>query len=106
MYKRQGIYTNKGFVNFNDPTKSDKECLQLAKDYFFNTSPETQKAFLAGVINRRVKKELEYARDLGLITMNDQGNIWSIRNVLPVSYTHLDVYKRQIGLLTRSMIGI
>lgn len=77
-----GIYTNKGFVNFNDPTKSAKECLQLAKDYFFNTSPETQKAFLAGVINRRVKKELEYARDLGLITMNDQGNIWSIRNVL------------------------
>lgn len=77
-----GIYTNKGFVNFNDPTKSAKECLQLAKDYFFNTSPETQKAFLAGLINRRVKKELEYARDLGLITMNDQGNIWSIRNVL------------------------
>ena len=77
-----GIYTKKGFVNFNDPTKSAKECLQLAKDYFFNTSPETQKAFLAGVINRRVKKELEYARDLGLITMNDQGNIWSIRNVL------------------------
>jgi hypothetical protein len=77
-----GIYTNKGFVNFNDPTKSAKECLQLAKDYFFNTSPETQKAFLAGLINRRVKKELEYARDLGLITMNDQSNIWSIRNVL------------------------
>jgi len=31
------------FINFNDPKKSAKECLQLAKDYFFNAPKDAQK---------------------------------------------------------------
>ena len=77
-----GIYTDKGFINFNDPMKSAKENLQTAKDYFFNQSTETQKVFLSGVLNNIVKKELQTAKDLGLITSNDSNSVWSMRNVL------------------------
>ena len=86
-----GIYTQevdkdgkvtKKFINFNDPMKSAKENLQTAKDYFFNQSPETQKAFLSAIINKRVRQEIETAKDMGLITINDAGDIWSMRNVL------------------------
>lgn len=78
-----GIYTDKGFVSFNDPTKSAKENLETAKQYFFNTSIETQKAFLSGVISKRVKQEIETAKELGLITSATEDNkIWSLRNEL------------------------
>lgn len=77
-----GVYANGKFINFNDPKKSAKECLQLAKDYFFNAPKEAQKIFLSDLINRRVKEEIETAKKLGLITGNDNNNIWSLRNSL------------------------
>lgn len=77
-----GIYTSDGFINFNDPMKSAKENLQTAKEHFFNMSTDTQKVFLSGVINNIVKKELQTAKDLGLITSNDNNSVWSMRNVL------------------------
>lgn len=77
-----GIYTNMGFKSFNDPKLSSKENLQIAKDYFFNLPAEHQKTLLSGIINQRVKEEIQYAKELGLITSNQNGNIWSIRNVL------------------------
>lgn len=77
-----GIYTNKGFISFNDPTKSAKENLQKAKEYFFNLSRETKKQFLSGVLATRIKDELQYCIDNGIITANDQMNIWSLRNNL------------------------
>lgn len=77
-----GIYANGKFINFNDPKKSAKECLQLAKDYFFNAPKDAQKMFLSDLINRRVKEEIQAAKNLGLITGNDNNNIWSLRNSL------------------------
>lgn len=81
-----GIYVNKNgkkeFINFNDPMKSAKENLQTAKEYFFNMSTDTQKMFLSGIINERVKQEMQTAKDLGLITADDSNHIWSMRNVL------------------------
>lgn len=78
-----GIYTDKGFVNFNDPAKSAKENLEIAKQYFFNTSKETQKAFLSGVLNKRIKEEINTAIDLGLISSATEDNkIWGLRNLL------------------------
>ena len=77
-----GIYTSDGFINFNDPMKSAKENLQTAKEHFFNMSTDTQKVFLSGVINNIVKKELQTAKDLGLITSNEHNSVWSMRNVL------------------------
>ena len=77
-----GIYTSDGFINFNDPMKSAKENLQTAKEHFFNMSTDTQKVFLSGVINNIVKKELQTAKDLGLITSNENNSVWSMRNVL------------------------
>lgn len=77
-----GIYTSEGFINFNDPMKSAKENLQTAKEHFFNMSTDTQKVFLSGVINNIVKKELQTAKDLGLITSNEHNSVWSMRNVL------------------------
>ena len=77
-----GIYTSDGFINFNDPMKSAKENLQTAKEHFFNMSTDTQKVFLSGVINNIVKKELQTAKDLGLITSDEHNSVWSMRNVL------------------------
>lgn len=78
-----GIYTNDGFISFNDPAKSARENLQTAKDYFFNTSIETQQAFLGAVITQRVKNEIQTALDLGLIESATGNNeIWSLRNKL------------------------
>lgn len=77
-----GIRTSKGFVSFNDPMKSAKENLQTAKDYFFNLSKDTQKAFLSSLINERVKQEIATAKELGLIEGNENNNIWSLRNKL------------------------
>lgn len=77
-----GVYANGKFINFNDPKKSAKECLQLAKDYFFNAPKDAQKMFLSDLINRRVKEEIETSKKLGLITGNDNNNIWSLRNSL------------------------
>lgn len=77
-----GIYANGKFINFNDPKKSAKECLQLAKDYFFNAPKDAQKMFLSDLVNRRVKEEIETAKNLGLIASNDNNNIWSLRNLL------------------------
>ena len=77
-----GIYTSNGFINFNDPTKSAKENLKTAKEYFFNLSRETKKAFLSGILATRVKEEIQYCIDNGIITANDQSNIWSLRNNL------------------------
>lgn len=86
-----GIYTQetdangnkvKKFINFNDPMKSAYENLQTAKDYFFSKSPETQKAFLSAIINNRVKQEIETAKNMGLISINDNNDIWSMRNIL------------------------
>ena len=77
-----GIYTSNGFINFNDPMKSAKENLQTAKEHFFNMSTDTQKVFLSGVINNIVKRELQTAKDLGLITSNENNSVWSMRNVL------------------------
>lgn len=77
-----GIYANGKFINFNDPKKSAKECLQLAKDYFFNAPKDAQKIFLSDLINRRVKEEVETAKKLGIITANDNNSIWSLRNQL------------------------
>lgn len=77
-----GIKTSKGFISFNDPMKSAKENLQTAKDYFFNLSRETQKAFLSSLINDRVKQEISTAKELGLIEGNENNDIWSLRNVL------------------------
>ena len=62
--------------------KSAKENLQTAKDYFFNLSRETQKAFLSSLINDRVKQEISTAKELGLIEGNENNDIWSLRNVL------------------------
>lgn len=76
------VYANGKFINFNDPKKSAKECLQLAKDYFFNAPKDAQKMFLSDLINRRVKEEIETAKNLGLITGNDNNSIWSLRNSL------------------------
>lgn len=86
-----GIYTQetnsngrkvKKFINFNDPMKSAQENLQTAKEYFFNRTPEVQKAFLSAIINNRVKQEIQTAKELGLITTNENNDIWSMRNVL------------------------
>lgn len=77
-----GIRTSKGFVSFNDPMKSVKENLQTAKDYFFNLSKDTQKAFLSSLINERVKQEIATAKELGLIEGNENNDIWSLRNKL------------------------
>lgn len=77
-----GIRTSKGFVSFNDPMKSAKENLQTAKDYFFNLSKDTQKAFLSSLINERVKQEITTAKELGLIEGNENNDIWSLRNKL------------------------
>ena len=77
-----GIRTSKGFVSFNDPMKSAKENLQTAKDYFFNLSKDTQKAFLSSLINQRVKQEITTAKELGLIEGNENNDIWSLRNKL------------------------
>lgn len=77
-----GIRTSKGFVSFNDPMKSAKENLQTAKDYFFNLSKDTQKAFLSSLINERVKQEIVTAKELGLIEGNENNDIWSLRNKL------------------------
>lgn len=77
-----GIRTSKGFVSFNDPMKSAKENLQTAKDYFFNLSKDTQKAFLSSLINQRVKQEIATAKELGLIEGNENNDIWSLRNKL------------------------
>lgn len=76
-----GIYTDKGFVSFNDPKKTAYENLQTAKDYFFNTSKETQMAFLSKILNERMKEELKTAKDMGLIDI-DGNKIWSIQNKL------------------------
>ena len=86
-----GIYTQetdskgnkvKKFINFNDPMKSAQENLQTAKDYFFNRSTEVQKSFLSAIINSRVKQEIQTAKQLGIITANENNDIWSMRNVL------------------------
>ena len=77
-----GIYTNEGFISFNDPSKSARENLKTAKDYFFNLSRETKKQFLSGILATRIKDELQYCIDNGIITANDQMNIWSLRNNL------------------------
>lgn len=77
-----GIRTSKGFVSFNDPMKSAKENLQTAKDYFFNLSKDTQKAFLSSLINERVKQEIATAKELGLIEGNENNDIWSLRDKL------------------------
>lgn len=77
-----GIRTSKGFVSFNDPMKLAKENLQTAKDYFFNLSKDTQKAFLSSLINERVKQEIATAKELGLIEGNENNDIWSLRNKL------------------------
>lgn len=77
-----GVYVNGKFIDFNDPSKSAIENLQTAKDYFFNAPIDTQKQLISGLINRRVKDELKTARDLGLIEINENLDIWSIRNKL------------------------
>ena len=77
-----GINTSKGFISFNDPMKSAKENLQTAKDYFFNLSKDTQKAFLSSLVNQRVKQEIATAKELGLIEGNENNDIWSLRNKL------------------------
>ena len=86
-----GIYTQetdtkgnkvKKFINFNDPMKSAQENLQTAKEYFFNRSVDVQKSFLSSIINNRVKQEIQTAKELGLITINDNNDIYSMRNVL------------------------
>ena len=77
-----GIKTSKGFISFNDPMKSAKENLQTAKDYFFNLSRDTQKAFLSSLINDIVKQEIATAKELGLIEGNGNNDIWSLRNKL------------------------
>lgn len=77
-----GINTSKGFISFNDPMKSAKENLQTTKDYFFNLSKDTQKAFLSSLINQRVKQEIATAKELGLIEGNENNDIWSLRNKL------------------------
>ena len=76
-----GIYTNKGFINFNDPKKSAKENLQTANDYFFGLPIEQQKQLLSGVINKLVRNEIEYSKKLGLITQYGTA-IQSLRNEL------------------------
>ena len=38
---------------------------------------------------RRVAEEMEFRRDVGILNQ-------SMKCVVPVSYTHLDVYKRQV----------
>lgn len=77
-----GINTSKGFISFNDPMKSAKENLQTTKDYFFNLSKDTQKAFLSSLINQCVKQEIATAKELGLIEGNENNDIWSLRNKL------------------------
>lgn len=62
--------------------KSAKENLQTAKDYFFNLSKDTQKAFLSSLINQRVKQEIATAKELRLIEGNENNDIWSLRNKL------------------------
>lgn len=77
-----GVYVNGKFIDFNNPSKSAIENLQTAKDYFFNAPIDTQKQLISGLINRRMKDELKTARDLGLIEINENLDIWSIRNKL------------------------
>lgn len=98
-----GIYTQetdangkkvKKFINFNDPMKSAQENLQTAKDYFFSKSVETQKAFLSAIINNRVRQEIQTAKQMGLITINDNNDMWSMRNVLLDSKVIADRTKR------------
>lgn len=70
------------FINFNDPTKSAKDNLKTAEDYFFGLPIQRQKQLLGVVISQRVKEEIETAKSLGLIEGNDAGNIWALRNKL------------------------
>lgn len=78
-----GVYVGDKFISFNDPKKSAKENLQTAKDYFFNAPLEVQKKLVSGILNKRIKGEINKAIDLGLIyrpVENDE--IWSLRNML------------------------
>ena len=93
-----GIRVNGKFINFNDPTKSAKENLQTAKDYFFNAPIEAQKDMLSTLISYRVKKEIETSKSLGLITANENNDLWSIRNILLDSKTVKDRTNRYISL--------
>ena len=78
-----GVYVGDKFISFNNPKKSAKENLQTAKDYFFNAPLDVQKKLVSGILNKRIKGEINKAIDLGLIyrpVENDE--IWSLRNML------------------------
>ena len=81
-----GIYTNKGFISFNDPKKSSAENLKIAEENFFSLPIEHQRLLLSGVISNLVKKEIQTAKELGIITANKNNDVWSIRNVLLDDY--------------------
>jgi hypothetical protein len=60
------------YIDLSDPKVSSKELVRLAKQEFFNQSPEVQKAIINRLIQKRVEDELEYATQLGVINQNGQ----------------------------------
>lgn len=73
------------FINFNDPKKSAKENLKTAKDYFFGDTitPQMRKGMISTLISRAVKKEVDKALSLGLITSaNGTNAIFTLKNAL------------------------
>ena len=62
-----GIYTQEGFVSFNDPRKSSKANLETANRYFFDLAKEQQRAIISNIIQRQVDKEIKTCIDLGIV---------------------------------------
>lgn len=72
------------FLNFNDPNKTPSENLQTAKNWLGNPNLpfEVKASLISSTLSKTVAKEIQKAKDLGLITSNDNNDIYSIQNVL------------------------
>lgn len=55
------------YINFTDPSKSSEEILKQAKDLFFNQSHDIKRSIVNKILSEKVKKELQYCIDIGLI---------------------------------------
>ena len=55
------------YIDFCDPIKSSEDLLKLANEKFFNQPLEIKRAIVQGILNHRLKEELQYCIDIGLI---------------------------------------
>ena len=56
------------YIDFCDPIKSSEDLLKLANEKFFNQPLEIKRAIVQGILNHRLKEELQYCIDIGLIS--------------------------------------